>query len=546
MRLLAHLAAVFALMLAMVGAIPATAGNGQERAGAAPFLVIVHPSSPVTRLDRRFVREAFLKKVMRWPDGRTIRPVDLDERAAARRRFSDQVLNRSVAAVKSYWQQLIFSGRGVRHPRWRATPPWSISSCGTQMRLATLLRARTWEVQESFRSTERAVRVGRGEYSPDALNNGNGNHDVVTWGRQSPLQETTSCAPCSCSASQRFQRLTGRGPLMTQDPPPEEASRRQPWHHGPSPSRSPPRRRPIRRRRAGPPVQPGHGVAHPRHLAGGGALRLARRRRPGGAGRGRAGGPAEYVAVPRPRARSRTDWSGLPHHDADGRPIRYYVDAPGDDRPVGPPDGSALAPPLAGDRPAAGPGQRRRQQPYPPTQYAHVYWWNRAEGLLAIQYWFYYPFNEWVNHHEGDWEHIQVVLRGASPRWTTRAAFAPVGHQYLLPRLLDASRRSWCAWPGADPREDHPLVYVGGQGSFLAWSGMLQRRQLPAARSLHRAPVSGRGLAHPDEDTSRPARFIAASDFQVILLPEPERLDAAPLTPSCPGCACRSTPASAR
>jgi hypothetical protein len=45
-----------------------------------------------------------------------IRPVDLDERAPIRRRFSDQILNRSVPAVKSYWQQLIFSGRGVSPP----------------------------------------------------------------------------------------------------------------------------------------------------------------------------------------------------------------------------------------------------------------------------------------------------------------------------------------------------------------------------------------------------------------------------------------------
>jgi len=33
-----------------------------------------------------------------------------------RRRFSEQVLNRSVTAVRSYWQQIIFSGRDVPPP----------------------------------------------------------------------------------------------------------------------------------------------------------------------------------------------------------------------------------------------------------------------------------------------------------------------------------------------------------------------------------------------------------------------------------------------
>lgn len=110
MRTIARLAAAV-LVLAMVAA----AWHGSAGASAG-YLVIVHPDNPVSRLDRRFVREAFLKKAVSWSNGRTICPVDLDERAPARRRFSDQVLNRSVEAVKSYWQQLIFSGRGVPPP----------------------------------------------------------------------------------------------------------------------------------------------------------------------------------------------------------------------------------------------------------------------------------------------------------------------------------------------------------------------------------------------------------------------------------------------
>jgi ABC-type phosphate transport system substrate-binding protein len=46
----------------------------------------------------------------------TIRPVDAKPASSARQRFSKDVLKRSVSSVKSYWQQLIFSGRGTPPP----------------------------------------------------------------------------------------------------------------------------------------------------------------------------------------------------------------------------------------------------------------------------------------------------------------------------------------------------------------------------------------------------------------------------------------------
>jgi len=79
------------------------------------FKVIVHPERPA-ELHRAFLADAFLKNVSRWSDDEAIRPVDQRQDAAARRRFSEQVLRRSVEAVKTYWQQRIFSGRGVPPP----------------------------------------------------------------------------------------------------------------------------------------------------------------------------------------------------------------------------------------------------------------------------------------------------------------------------------------------------------------------------------------------------------------------------------------------
>lgn len=80
------------------------------------FVVIVHPKSPVTRVERKFLAEVFFRRATRWSDDTPIRPVDLVPDSPARMRFSQAVLARSVASVRSYWQQRIFSGQGLPPP----------------------------------------------------------------------------------------------------------------------------------------------------------------------------------------------------------------------------------------------------------------------------------------------------------------------------------------------------------------------------------------------------------------------------------------------
>jgi hypothetical protein len=235
------------------------------------------------------------------------------------------------------------------------------------------------------------------------------------------------------------------------------------------------------------------------------------------------GRPARQYVAARGRDLGRTDWSRLPAASADGRPIRYYVDAPGDDRPGG---GDGLTRWRRRWRQIVQPDgveQAPGHSAYRPTQYAHLFWWNRAQGLLAVQYWFYYPFNEWVNRHEGDWERIQIVLRGPS-RLEPGAKFAPVAHQFFFHEYW-TQPAEMVRLAGQDAAEDHPLVYVGGRGRFLAWSGSFSGGSYPLPARFPGAGFRGGPLA-PDDDASHPARFIGASDFQVILLPEPHRLDA--------------------
>jgi ABC-type phosphate transport system substrate-binding protein len=82
----------------------------------AAFQVIVNADNSATRLDRRFVAEAFLRKRTRWDGDGAILPVDLGQKSKARSAFSQQVLGRDVASVRRYWAQLVFSGRGVPPP----------------------------------------------------------------------------------------------------------------------------------------------------------------------------------------------------------------------------------------------------------------------------------------------------------------------------------------------------------------------------------------------------------------------------------------------
>ena len=107
--------AIGALLTVLFGVCPEAKRALADESGGG-FHIVVHPDNPADKVARRLLASLFLKEVTRWGDGETTRPVDLKSDAPARRYFSERVLNRSVRAVKSYWQQRIFSGRGIPPP----------------------------------------------------------------------------------------------------------------------------------------------------------------------------------------------------------------------------------------------------------------------------------------------------------------------------------------------------------------------------------------------------------------------------------------------
>ena len=80
----------------------------------ADYVVIVHAENPVAELQKKDVAKFFLKKVKEWKEPKkTVEPVDLAADSPIRKRFSQEVLERTMSAIKAYWQKEIFSGRAV-------------------------------------------------------------------------------------------------------------------------------------------------------------------------------------------------------------------------------------------------------------------------------------------------------------------------------------------------------------------------------------------------------------------------------------------------
>jgi ABC-type phosphate transport system substrate-binding protein len=107
------LTALVALLLCAISP-PGTAS------GAEGYKLIVHSSNPATSLPREQVARYVLKKVTSWPSGLGVQPVDRERESTVRAAFSRSVLHKSVSEVSAYWQQQIFSGRGVPPPEKRS------------------------------------------------------------------------------------------------------------------------------------------------------------------------------------------------------------------------------------------------------------------------------------------------------------------------------------------------------------------------------------------------------------------------------------------
>ena len=83
---------------------------------SAEVVAVVAASNPVSTLSRSQIADIFLGKMIRFPDGRQVVPVDQVENSAAREAFYLKFADKSPAQIKAFWSRIIFTGRGQPPP----------------------------------------------------------------------------------------------------------------------------------------------------------------------------------------------------------------------------------------------------------------------------------------------------------------------------------------------------------------------------------------------------------------------------------------------
>jgi hypothetical protein len=131
-----------------------------------------------------------------------------------------------------------------------------------------------------------------------------------------------------------------------------------------------------------------------------------------------------------------------------------------------------------------------------PVYYGRVV---RTGSYTALQYWFFYAYNDYRSHyqgandHEGDWEHVTVYLDEQAPAgpevgWVAYASHDSRGADF---------RRRW-----DDPElarvGEHPIVYVGAgsHASFFSPGEYVIRIRLPLLSTVSAVVATVRSVWH--------------------------------------------------
>lgn len=96
-------------LIAALLAISTLVGSAVAWSGVA---VIVHPSNG-NSVSAKDISKIFLGKSKTFPDGSEAIPVDQTDGSAVRTSFVSSALKKNNQQIKSYWAQLLFTGKGT-------------------------------------------------------------------------------------------------------------------------------------------------------------------------------------------------------------------------------------------------------------------------------------------------------------------------------------------------------------------------------------------------------------------------------------------------
>jgi hypothetical protein len=139
----------------------------------------------------------------------------------------------------------------------------------------------------------------------------------------------------------------------------------------------------------------------------------------------------------------------------------------------------------------------KREGKAPAIAYAHI---ARQKGRpgLAVQYWFFWYFNQFNDLHEGDWEGMQVVFEASDPAQALREGPSEVG-------LFQHGGGEKADWSDGKVEKEgtHPVVYAaaGSHATFYDAAVYVENGR------------KGSGVGC--DDTSAPLRRLAVHPIQV-------------------------------
>ena len=99
-----------------------------------------------------------------------------------------------------------------------------------------------------------------------------------------------------------------------------------------------------------------------------------------------------------------------------------------------------------------------------PVTYGRVVTDPDHPGSLAVQYWFFFIYNDWNDRHEGDWEMIQIVFDAAD----AGAALDTDPARVMYAQHEGGELSDWEGGPLQRQGDTHPVVFVG-EGSHASY-----------------------------------------------------------------------------
>ena len=162
---------------------------------------------------------------------------------------------------------------------------------------------------------------------------------------------------------------------------------------------------------------------------------------------------------------------------------------------------------------------------FPHTAYVHIF--DKDDGNVVIQYYYFYPFNDFQNNHEGDWQHINVIVNSHNP---DNAALVGIDYNFhengltynsIGGRVFDPQTHFAPA-----EGETHPVVYVGAGshggyptgGNYPDPGGYVDLVVIEAGGWDEGMTKSGVVLSTNVENTNSDV----AQSYDLILLPNPD------------------------